>query len=113
MNFVRRYREVTIFEYDANYLFNRVIDNPAEFPETSHYRNTTMFCDAYRKQVQARPACCAQSRSDEHCSGTMKMMSFHPACGTPIDQYLWADTLHPTYPMHNFMASQIKQLLLA
>ena len=49
-DFVRRHREVTIFEYDANYLFNRVLDKSAEFPETSHYRNTTMFCDAYESK---------------------------------------------------------------
>jgi len=43
------------------------------------------------------------------CSGTQTLSYFDPTCGVPVDQYLWLNELHPTYPVHNLMASQIVQ----
>jgi hypothetical protein len=41
--------DVNIFTVDANSLFTKVLDNPASFPQTANYKNTTAFCDAYQK----------------------------------------------------------------
>ena len=42
-----RHPDTTSVYYDTNWLFTRVIDNPAQFAETSGYRNTTNDCAAY------------------------------------------------------------------
>lgn len=41
--------DVNIFTVDANDLFTKVLDNPASFPQTELYKNTTAYCDAYSK----------------------------------------------------------------
>ena len=38
---------------------------------------------------------------------------FVPACDIPVNQYLWLNDLHPTYPVHNLMAAEIVHLLEA
>ena len=44
-------------------------------------------------------------------SGTPTLSYLDPSCGIPVDQYLWLNDLHPTYPMHNLIASRIVQQL--
>lgn len=44
-------------------------------------------------------------------SGTSTFNFFDPSCGVPVNKYLWLNDRHVTYPMHNFMASQIVKLL--
>lgn len=39
------------------------------------------------------------------------MNYFDPSCGIPVNEYLWLNDLHPTYPIHNLIASQIVQEL--
>ena len=41
--------DVNVFTVDANMLFTEVLDNPASFPQTALYKNTTAYCDAYAK----------------------------------------------------------------
>jgi phospholipase/lecithinase/hemolysin len=41
--------DVNVFTYDTNTLFTEVLDNPASFPQTALYLNTTNFCVAYEK----------------------------------------------------------------
>lgn len=41
--------DVNVFTYDTNALFSEVLDNPASFPQTSGYKNTTTYCVAYEK----------------------------------------------------------------
>lgn len=43
------------------------------------------------------------------CSGTPTLTYLDPSCGVPVNEYLWLNDLHPTYPMHNLIASQIVQ----
>ncbi len=44
-------------------------------------------------------------------SGTPTMSYLEPSCGIPVDQYTWLNDLHPTYPIHNLIASRIVQQL--
>ena len=44
-------------------------------------------------------------------SGTPTMAYLDPSCEIQVNEYFWLNDLHPTYPIHNFMASQIVQLL--
>lgn len=48
-NVALRYPDTTLFTFDTNFLFTRVLDNAAQFPETAGYLNTTEHCPAYEK----------------------------------------------------------------
>ena len=41
------------------------------------------------------------------------MNAFVPVCDVPVNQYLWLNDLHPTYPVHNLIAAEIVRLLEA
>lgn len=43
--------DANIFTVDSNQLFTEVLDNPASFPQTALYKNTTDYCVAYEKYV--------------------------------------------------------------
>ena len=98
----QRYPDATPSYFDTNFLFTLVLDDSTRFPETAGYRKTTTYCEAYLEWVMTRSI---------YAPGTMSY--YDPVCGVPIDQYFWLNTLHPTYPMHNFLASQITQLLMS
>jgi len=110
-NLITWHPDTTVFQFDTNYLFTKVLNNPAEFPETARYRNTTNYCLAYMEWVLSGysngPDLQAELIS---ISGTPTLTFFDPSCGIAVNEYFWLDTLHPTYPMHNFMASQIVKL---
>ncbi|KAF6218614.1 hypothetical protein HO133_005965 [Letharia lupina] len=91
-NLALRHADTTLFTFDTNFLFTRVLDDPSQFGETAGYLNTTNYCAAYE-------------------NGTSSLTSLDPSCGIPVDQYFWLNSLHPTYPMHNFMGSQIAKIL--
>ncbi|KAK0517474.1 hypothetical protein JMJ35_000629 [Cladonia borealis] len=91
-NLGTRNPDTTLFLFDTNWLFTRVLDDPQQFVETAGYLNTTSYCPAY-------------------AHGTTTLTYFDPTCGVPINAYFWLNTLHPTYPMHNFLGSQITQFI--
>lgn len=41
--------DANVFTYDTHALFSEVLNNPASFPQTSIYKNTTNYCVAYEK----------------------------------------------------------------
>lgn len=43
------YPDVNVFTVDVNALFNQILDDPASFPQTALYKNTTTYCVAYEK----------------------------------------------------------------
>ena len=47
--FIRRHPESSLFQFNTNYLFRQVLDNPARFPETAGLLNTTAYCVAYER----------------------------------------------------------------
>ncbi|KAK7975892.1 hypothetical protein PG989_014355 [Apiospora arundinis] len=40
-------------------------------------------------------------------SGTPNLDTLDPACGIPVNEYFWLNSLHPTYPMHDVVAEQV------
>ena len=48
-NLAGRHADTTLFTFDTNFLFTRVLDNPSQFGETATYMNTTNYCEAYEK----------------------------------------------------------------
>lgn len=109
-----RHPDTTVFQLDTNYLFTRVLDNSAQFPETVGYLNTTNYCAAYMEWVLSGYTNGTNLHAELiDISGTPTLTYFDPSCGIPVDEYLWLNGLHPTFPMHNFIASQIVKLLQA
>lgn len=43
--------------------------------------------------------------------GTSTFNFYDPSCDFPVNEYLWLNDIHPTYPMHNFLAAKIIQLI--
>ena len=41
--------DTNVFTVDTNKYFTEVLDNPASFPQTAGYKNTTNYCTAYEK----------------------------------------------------------------
>ncbi|KAG9581967.1 carbohydrate esterase family 16 protein, partial [Aureobasidium melanogenum] len=87
-----KYKDATSFVFDTNKVFSRVIDHPCAYPQTCPYQNTTNYCTAYE-------------------NGTSTPTSFDPACGVSVDKYLWLNSLHPTFRMHQVIAEQIVKLI--
>ncbi|KAI4724250.1 hypothetical protein E4T49_08031 [Aureobasidium sp. EXF-10728] len=88
----RNHTDATSFVFDTNKLFSRVIEHPCAYPQTCAYQNTTAFCEAYQ-------------------NGTPSPTSFDPACGVSVDRYLWLNSLHPTFRLHDAVAAQIVKLI--
>lgn len=84
--------DVTSFIFDTHKVFSRVLEHPCAYPQTCPYKNTTAYCTGYE-------------------NGTSTSTSFDPACGIPVDEYLWLNSLHPTFRMHEAIASQIVKLI--
>lgn len=83
---------VTVTTFDAYSLFTSVLENPDVSTFTSGYQNITTYCPAYE-------------------NGTPTMDYLNVTCGIPVNEYFWLNTLHPTYPMHDFLASRIAMML--
>ncbi|WYZ42414.1 hypothetical protein EsH8_VI_000113 [Colletotrichum jinshuiense] len=45
----KAHEDATVFLYDTYGLFDRVIDTPDRYKETAIYKNSTSYCEAYKK----------------------------------------------------------------
>ncbi|KAF3761392.1 family 16 carbohydrate esterase [Cryphonectria parasitica EP155] len=88
------HQDANVWVYDSYADFATVMDNPGAFPQTSGYKNTEDFCDAYQ-------------------NGTPDPDYFDPACGIRANEYLWSNSLHPTDPVHELVAARVAELLVA
>ncbi|KAF2170240.1 carbohydrate esterase family 16 protein [Zasmidium cellare ATCC 36951] len=77
---------VTAFLFDANALYNKVIDEPCSYPETCALKDTSSYCPMY-------------------AFGTPTWYSKDPQCEYPLN------TLHPTFRIHNATAREIANRL--
>lgn len=89
---LKNHKDATSFVFNTHKVFSRVIEHPCAYPQTCAYKNTTEFCTEYQ-------------------NGTPSPTSFDPACGVPVDEYLWLNSLHPTFRMHEAIAAQIIKLI--
>lgn len=51
-----------------------------------------------------------QGTNREH-SGTPNWYTKDPSCAYPVNEYLWLNNLHPTFPIHNATAAAIAKQL--
>ncbi|KAL8816386.1 MAG: hypothetical protein Q9191_008341, partial [Dirinaria sp. TL-2023a] len=85
------YPDSTVWLFDTNDLFNRVLDNPDSYRISSIISYTDRFCAPY-----------AQSPDPK---------LFRRQCIVSRDRYFWADGLHPTSTVHELIAQQVVQAL--
>ncbi|KAF1977338.1 hypothetical protein BU23DRAFT_294399 [Bimuria novae-zelandiae CBS 107.79] len=83
-----------IFVHDTHALFTQVINNPKSFEQTAGLKNVTGYCTAYE-------------------NGTPTWYSSDPSCLYPVNEYLWLNNLHPTFPIHNATAASVVKTLNA
>ncbi|KAL8734434.1 MAG: hypothetical protein Q9181_003214 [Wetmoreana brouardii] len=88
-SFTSAHNDVSVLLFNTNKLFSEAIDNPSTWPQTAIYKNTTGSCKAYE-------------------TGDVPSMDYYnETCQYPVNQYLWLNGLHPTYPIHEAMAAQV------
>jgi phospholipase/lecithinase/hemolysin len=88
----KKHADTTSFIFNTHKVFSRVIEHPCAYPQTCAYKNTTEFCTEYQ-------------------NGTPSPDTFYAGCGVAVDEYLWLNSLHPTYRMHEVIAEQIVKLI--
>ncbi|KAI4685853.1 uncharacterized protein J4E88_003690 [Alternaria novae-zelandiae] len=81
-----------VFVHDTWGLFTKVIEDPASYEQTAGVKNVTGYCTAYM-------------------NGTPDWYTKDASCEHPVNEYLWLNELHPTFPIHNATADSIAQLL--
>lgn len=88
-SFNSTHKDVSVLLFNTNKLFSEAIDNPKVWPQTAIYKNTTGSCKAYE-------------------TGDVPSMDYYNStCQYPVNEYLWLNGLHPTYPIHEAMAAQV------
>ncbi|CAE7178865.1 Lipase GDSL domain containing protein [Pyrenophora teres f. teres] len=80
------------FVHDTWGVFKKVIEDPRSWEQTAGLRNVTGFCEAYK-------------------SGTPTWYTKDASCEYAVNEYLWLNELHPTFPVHNATAASIVKLL--
>ncbi|KAL8933777.1 MAG: hypothetical protein Q9211_005587 [Gyalolechia sp. 1 TL-2023] len=82
-------KDVSVLLFNTNKLFSLVIDDPSVFPQTAIYKDTQGVCEAYGH------------------GDVPSMDFFNSTCEYPVNEYLWLNNLHPTYPVHEALAAQV------
>ena len=91
-NLTDAYLDVSAMQFNAHALFSQVLLDPTVFPETAGYRNLTNWCEKYS-------------------GGTPEWDTSDPECSIAVNEYLWLNDLHPTYPIHNATARHVARKL--
>ena len=89
-NLSSTYDDARVFNLDTNKLFTQVLANVSSFPMTSQIKNTTGYCPAYErvyKNIYVRE------------------------CDYSVNEYMWMNTWHPAYPMHDAIAFRVSNML--
>jgi len=89
-----QHSETNVFTVDTNTIFTQVLNNPKSYPQTAGYKNLTNYCVAYE-------------------NGTPAEDTYDSSCGVPVNEYFWLNSLHPTSPMHDALASEVARRLRA
>lgn len=92
-----KYADIMIFEFDVHDLFGRVVDDPKITPQTTVYKNTMDYCKGYDQTLEF---------------GHLPTKEMIAGCGgLDLEEYLWYNSLHVTWPIHDAIAAGIAKLL--
>lgn len=81
---LQNHTDAKAFIFKSSAVFTKLLDDPAPFG----IKNTTGFCQDYS-------------------GGTSTPTTFLPECGIPVNEYLWLNTLHPTWTVHQEVAKEL------
>lgn len=110
--FKKNHRDANLFVHDTYKVFADVIKNPKSYPQTAVYKNVTGFCEAYIGYVPGiLYNCIHKHQTNSNSSGTPTWYTKDPSCQYAVNEYLWLNDLHPTFPMHNATAASIVKFL--
>ncbi|KAF2642776.1 hypothetical protein P280DRAFT_395984 [Massarina eburnea CBS 473.64] len=90
--FGTKHTDTKLMIHDTFGVFNDVINDPSAYEQTKGLKNTTGYCEAYK-------------------DGTTTWYTKDPSCTYAVNEYLWLNELHPTFPMHNATAASIVKFL--
>ncbi|OSS51073.1 hypothetical protein B5807_04688 [Epicoccum nigrum] len=90
--FKKNHTEANLFVHDTYKVYDDVIKNPKAWPQTSGLKNVTGYCTAY-------------------ANGASTWYTKDPSCQYAVNEYLWLNELHPTFPMHNATAASVAKFL--
>ncbi|BGP58658.1 hypothetical protein JCM8202v2_006327 [Rhodotorula sphaerocarpa] len=80
--------DITVTLFDAHAVFTEILDNPTAFG----FADATTFCPVYR-YIDDLPHVAL------------------PQCPLPLAKYVWRDGTHPTWRVHEILASKLSQAL--
>ncbi|CAI6314788.1 unnamed protein product [Periconia digitata] len=90
--FKTKHEDATTLVHDTWGVYKDVIDNPASYEQTAGLKNVTGYCKAYE-------------------NGAPTWYTKDPSCEYAVNEYLWLNSLHPTFPLHNATAASIAKFL--
>ncbi|PVH92057.1 carbohydrate esterase family 16 protein [Periconia macrospinosa] len=90
--FGAKHADAKLFVHDTWRVYRDVIEDPGKYEQTKGIRNVTGYCKAYE-------------------NGTPTWYTKDPSCAYAVNEYLWLNNLHPTFPIHNATAASIAKFL--
>ena len=92
-DFTKYHHDAVVFLFDVHSLFETVVADPRSTLQTSRLSYTKGPCPLYDLGIGFE--------------GTPDLDRYDPKCGVPVSRYLWHDSIHPTYPMHEAIAAKV------
>ena len=89
----RDHPDVTVFLFDTHAFFQNVLDDPKAFSPTAGFLRSSTLSSAY-----------AAHRVRKH--------TIDPICGSKLEEHMWLNEFHPTYPVHDALAGEVAKLLM-
>lgn len=94
-NLSNHYTDATFFRMGMHGLFDEVLDDVSVSNYTAGYKNITGDCKAYTSIYGPN-------------NGMLPSEDYEsPDCPYPVNEYFWLQGPHPTYQMHDLVASEI------
>lgn len=90
--FRENHLDAAVFYFDANRLFNRLLDDPCSHDETCPLEVLDRYCETYRVE-----------KNDSYL--------FAPECEVAADKYFWLGTVHACFRVHKVLAKSIVEFL--
>ncbi|KAL8797649.1 MAG: hypothetical protein Q9195_000001 [Heterodermia aff. obscurata] len=83
-----KHTDATFWKVNMYAIFQQVLDDPSQFPQTKDIKDTSTNCAYYASHWMRLPS----------------MDYKNPSCKYPVNQYAWLNGRHVTYPLHDLLA---------
>jgi phospholipase/lecithinase/hemolysin len=100
--FQRNHPDAMVIEFSTYKVLDAILDKPSVYTQTASLKNLTGFCDSPQRSVS--PNLWLVSTN---CNRSGPNGNTGNVCKVPVDEYFWFNNLHPTFPVHDALASEI------